>query len=47
MEKIKFHKYCSVIVIILTKYSLYCLYTSHSAYVATATESNGAKIDDF
>ena len=21
--------------------------TSHSAYVATATESNGAKIDDF
>ena len=22
-------------------------HTSHSAYVATATESNGAKIDDF
>ena len=23
------------------------LYTSHSAYVATETESNGAKIDGF
>ena len=29
------------------KESKYHLDTSHSAYVATATESNGAKIDDF
>ena len=24
-----------------------CRYTSHSAYIATDTESNGAKIDGF